>query len=137
MRSIHLLIFILIFVMINSCTEPEMTYVSVVFDVEDYISPVSENVDEIPLWLAETMTEVGVTGTFFVIGEKARSLEARGRKDVLAAMAAHDIGSHTNFGSIHPTVTEILEYADLFHSRESDFSLPTHYTFYAVCLWRY
>jgi len=112
MRSIHLVSAILIFVMFNSCTEPEKTYVSVVFDVEDYISPVAENVDDIPLWLAETMTEVGVTGTFFVIGEKARSLEARGRQDVIAAMAAHDIGSHTNLGSIHPTVTEILEYAD-------------------------
>jgi hypothetical protein len=112
MRQIHLLTVILILVMINSCTEPKKTYVSVVFDVEDYISPVSENVDEIPLWLAETMTEVGVTGTFFVIGEKARSLEARGRQDVIAAMAAHDIGSHTNLGSIHPTVTEILEHAD-------------------------
>ena len=58
------------------------------------------------------MTEVGVTGTFFVIGEKARSLEERGRSDVIEAMAAHDIGSHTNLGSIHPTVTEILEFAD-------------------------
>ncbi len=97
----------------QSCTTPsQKTYVTVVFDVEDYISPVSENVDEIPLWLAETMTEVGVTGTFFVIGEKARSLEERGRQDVIAAMASHDIGSHTNLGSIHPTVTEILEYAD-------------------------
>ncbi len=96
----------------QGCSEPERTYVTVVFDVEDYISPVADSVDEIPKWLAETMTEVGVTGTFFVIGEKARSLEARGRQDVIAAMAAHDIGSHTNFGSIHPTVTEILEYAD-------------------------
>ena len=52
-----------------------------------------------------------MTGTFFVIGEKARSLEERGRQDVIEAMAAHDIGSHTNLGSIHPTVTEILEYA--------------------------
>jgi len=95
-----------------SRTEPERTYVAVVFDVEDYISPVSDSVDEIPLWLAETMTEVGVTGTFFVIGEKARSLEVRGRQDVNDAMAGHDIGSHTNLGSIHPTVTEILEYAN-------------------------
>jgi hypothetical protein len=47
-----------------------------------------------------------------VIGEKARSLEKRGRRDVIAAMAKHDIGSHTNFGSIHPTVTEQLEKAD-------------------------
>ncbi len=81
------------------------------FDVEDYTTPASEGIDEIPKWLAEIMSEEGVTGTFFVIGEKARSLESRGRRDVLAAMARHDIGSHTNRGSIHPTVTEQLEKA--------------------------
>ncbi len=101
-----------IIVLLNACSEPQKTYVSIVFDVEDYISPVEEGVDNIPKWLAETMTEVGVTGTFFVIGEKARSLEERDRQDVIEAMAAHDIGSHTNLGSIHPTVTEILEWAD-------------------------
>jgi peptidoglycan/xylan/chitin deacetylase (PgdA/CDA1 family) len=85
--------------------------VTIVFDVEDYTTPASEGIDEIPLWLAETMTEVGVKGTFFVIGEKARSLERRGRTDVIAAMAQHDIGSHTSRGSIHPTVTEQLESA--------------------------
>ncbi len=82
------------------------------FDVEDYITPESERIDDIPQWLAEIMSEEGVTGTFFVIGEKARSLEKRGRRDVIAAMAKHDIGSHTNFGSIHPTVTEQLEKAN-------------------------
>ena len=112
MRNICLIFVSLIFIHIQSCTTPERTYVTVVFDVEDYISPESDSVDEIPLWLAETMTEVGVTGPFFVIGEKARSLEKRGRQDVIEAMASHDIGSHTNLGSIHPTVTEILEYAD-------------------------
>lgn len=112
MRKSFLLIALLIFFIMQSCDTPERTYVTVVFDVEDYISPVSDSVDEIPKWLAETMTEVGVTGTFFVIGEKARSLEERGRRDVIEAMAAHDIGSHTNLGSIHPTVTEILEYAE-------------------------
>ncbi len=96
---------------LSSCSR-DHTYVSVVFDVEDYITPASEGIDEIPKWLAEIMTETGVTGTFFVIGEKARSLEERGRQDVIAAMAQHDIGSHTNLGSIHPTVTEILENAD-------------------------
>ncbi|MDF1575356.1 MAG: hypothetical protein P1P86_09220 [Bacteroidales bacterium] len=112
MKISDLLTFLFIYTFLQSCTPtPKKTYVSVVFDVEDYISPVSDSVDEIPKWLAETMTEVGVTGTFFVIGEKARSLEERGRNDVIAAMAAHDIGSHTNLGSIHPTVTEILEYA--------------------------
>jgi peptidoglycan/xylan/chitin deacetylase (PgdA/CDA1 family) len=82
------------------------------FDVEDYIIPESEHIDDIPKWLADIMSEEGVTGTFFVIGEKARSLEKRGRRDVIAAMAKHDIGSHTNYGSIHPTVTEQLEKAD-------------------------
>jgi len=86
-------------------------YLVVTFDVEDYVTPEAERIDDIPKWLAEIMTEEGVTGTFFVIGEKARSLEARGRRDVIAAMARHDIGSHTNFGSIHPTVTERLEKA--------------------------
>ncbi|HSA96467.1 MAG TPA: hypothetical protein VLJ16_10465 [Acidobacteriota bacterium] len=86
-------------------------FLVVTFDTEDYISPESERIDDIPMWLAETMTDEGVTGTFFVIGEKARSLEKRGRRDVIAAMARHDIGSHTNFGSIHPTVTEELEKA--------------------------
>jgi hypothetical protein len=81
------------------------------FDVEDYTTPASQGIDEIPKWLAEIMSEEGITGTFFVIGEKARSLESRGRRDVIAAMAKHDIGSHTNHGSIHPTVTEQLEKA--------------------------
>jgi peptidoglycan/xylan/chitin deacetylase (PgdA/CDA1 family) len=81
------------------------------FDVEDYTTPASEGIDDIPKWLAEIMSEEGVSGTFFVIGEKARSLESRGRRDVIAAMARHDIGSHTTRGSIHPTVTEQLEKA--------------------------
>jgi hypothetical protein len=97
----------------SSCSSPgPKMYVVLNFDVEDYISPESEHIDDIPKWLAEIMTEEGATGTFFVIGEKARSLEKRGRRDVITAMAGHDVESHTNFGSIHPTVTEILEKAD-------------------------
>jgi peptidoglycan/xylan/chitin deacetylase (PgdA/CDA1 family) len=87
------------------------TFLVVTFDTEDYVTPEAERIDDIPKWLAETMTEEGVTGTFFVIGEKARSLEKRGRRDVIAAMARHDIGGHTDRGSVHPTVTEKLEKA--------------------------
>jgi len=98
--------------MAGSCSSPPIKmYLVLNFDVEDYTTPASEGIDEIPKWLAEIMSEEGVTGTFFVIGEKARSLESRGRRDVIAAMAKHDIGSHTNHGSIHPTVTEQLEKA--------------------------
>ena len=89
----------------------EKTPMVICFDVEDYTSPESAGMDNIPKWLAEILTDEGVTCSFFVIGEKARMMEKRGRKDVIEAMARHDIGSHTNFGSIHPTVTEILEYA--------------------------
>ena len=110
-RTLIIALIVLIVCCLSNCSR-DHTYVSVVFDVEDYITPASEGIDEIPKWLAGIMTETGVTGTFFVIGEKARSLEERGRQDVIAAMAGHDIGSHTNLGSIHPTVTEILEYAD-------------------------
>ena len=92
-------------------TEQDKTYVVVCFDVEDYITPAEQAIDEIPKWLAEIMSDEGVPGTFFVIGEKARSLEERGRADVIAAMARHDIASHTDLGSIHPTVTESLEKA--------------------------
>jgi len=95
----------------DSVSPKPKTFVVVTFDTEDYVSPESEGIDDIPKWLAETMSEEGVTGTFFVIGEKARSLEKRGRRDVIAAMAEHDIGSHTNLGSVHPTVTEQLEKA--------------------------
>lgn len=84
----------------------------IVFDVEDYISPDYVGMDDIPKWFSDIMTEEGVTGTFNIIGEKARILEKRDRDDVIKSMAAHDIGSHTNYGSIHPTVTEILEYAE-------------------------
>lgn len=112
--ALKLLVILTFIITITGCADDkkDKTYVSVVFDVEDYITPASEGIDDIPKWLAEIMSDVGVTGTFFVIGEKARSLESRGRQDVISAMAKHDIGSHTNFGSIHPTVTEILEYAD-------------------------
>jgi peptidoglycan/xylan/chitin deacetylase (PgdA/CDA1 family) len=111
--TVGLVAILLLLLWAVSCTSKEPpTWVTVVFDVEDYTTPASEGLDDIPLWLAETMTEVGVKGTFFVIGEKARSLEQRGRTDVIAAMARHDIGSHTNRGSIHPTVTEQLELAD-------------------------
>ena len=105
-------------VLLVTCTSREADvevgsrpFLVICFDVEDYTSPESVGMDDIPKWLAETLTDVGAPGCFFVIGEKARSLEARGRRDVIEAMARHDVGSHTSLGSIHPTVTEILEHA--------------------------
>lgn len=75
------------------------------FDTEDFIEPSS---DDAALRLAEELSARGVKATFKIVGEKARVLEARGRRDVLRALAAHDIGYHSQFHSVHPTPAEYL-----------------------------
>src|SRR5262249_7384808 len=42
-------------------------------------------------------------------GEKARVLEKRGRRDVIAALRRHDIGYHTDFHSVPPAPTAYLD----------------------------
>ncbi|MHC4871829.1 MAG: hypothetical protein ACYTFY_08285, partial [Planctomycetota bacterium] len=81
------------------------------FDVEDFQAPENLRLDDLVMDLCKTMTDAGIQGTLFTIGEKARVLRERGRQDVIDAMSKHDIGSHTNMGSIHPTVTERMEHA--------------------------
>ena len=75
------------------------------FDTEDYLLPAD---DEACKRLAQMLTELGVRATFKVVGEKARVLEQRGRRDVIAALKHHDIGYHTDLHSVHPTPTEYL-----------------------------
>lgn len=75
------------------------------FDTEDYIEPSS---DDAALRLAEGLRERGVRATFKIVGEKARVWMERGRYDVIRALAAHDIGYHTEFHSIHPAPAEYL-----------------------------
>ena len=53
-------------------------YAMLVFDTEDIYYPPEHHIDDIPGWLAQIMTEVGVTGTFFVMGEKAEEVRRRG-----------------------------------------------------------
>ncbi len=75
-------------------------YVVLWFDTEDYIEPAA---DDAALHIATDLTALGVRATFKVVGEKARTLERRGRGDVLRALALHDIGYHSNFHSVQPT----------------------------------
>lgn len=75
------------------------------FDTEDYIEPSS---DDAALRLAEGLRERGVRATFKIVGEKARVLVERNRTDVIRALAAHDIGYHTEFHSVHPAPAEYL-----------------------------
>ena len=75
------------------------------FDTEDYLLPASDDAAE---RLGEMLTERGIRATFKVVGEKARTLERRGRRDVIATIRKHDIGYHSDFHSAHPTPTEYL-----------------------------
>ena len=78
-------------------------YVILWFDTEDYILPPS---DDAAKQLAEFLTAEGVPATFKVVGEKGRTLERRGRSDVIAALRRHEIGYHANTHSQHPTPAE-------------------------------
>src|ERR1041385_15104 len=75
------------------------------FDTEDYLLPPD---DDAAKRLAEMLTQRKIRATFKVVGEKARTLERRGRRDVIAALKKHDIGYHSDFHSVHPTPTEYL-----------------------------
>lgn len=83
-------------------------YAVLCFDVEDVCFPPEYHIDDIPGWLAEIMTDCGIRGTFFVMGEKALSLRERGRRDVIERMGKHSIASHQQ-GNIHPFIPEILQ----------------------------
>lgn len=96
-------------------------YVALWFDTEDYIEPAA---DDAALRLANDLSAANVRATFKVVGEKARVLESRGRRDVIAALSRHDIGYHSNWHSVHPTPAEYLnrlgylDGADEFERRE-------------------
>ncbi len=83
---------------LSAATGP--VYVVLWFDTEDYMEPTA---DDAALRVATDLEKLGVRATFKVVGEKARVLEARGRRDVIRALARHDIGYHTNYHSFQPT----------------------------------
>ena len=79
------------------------------FDTEDYLLPAA---DDATLRLCEMLTARDIRATFKIVGEKARVLERRGRRDVIEALRKHDIGYHSDFHSVHPTPTEYLAECD-------------------------
>jgi hypothetical protein len=85
--------------------ESPKIYVALWFDTEDYVLPAS---DDAALRLANWLYGEGVRATFKVVGEKARTLERRGRKDVIEALRKHEIGYHSNWHSVHPTPAQYL-----------------------------
>src|SRR5881628_2986420 len=82
-------------------------YVVLWFDTEDYVEPAA---DDAALRLATDLDRLGVRATFKVVGEKAQTLEARGRRDVIRALSHHDIGYHSNLHSIPPAPSVYLRH---------------------------
>jgi len=81
-------------------------YILTWLDTEDYVAPAA---DDAALFVAETLSRHNLVGTFKVVGEKARVLERRGRRDAIKAIARHAVGFHTDFHSKPPTVPVYLE----------------------------
>ncbi len=79
---------------------PAKVYVVLWFDTEDYILPAS---DDAALKVADWLHQQGIRATFKVVGEKARTLERRGRADVITALNKHEIGYHSNWHSVQPS----------------------------------
>ncbi|MGQ9515090.1 MAG: hypothetical protein ACUVTL_08610 [Thermoproteota archaeon] len=79
------------------------------FDVEDYVTPES---DDAVKRLAEILEKHGVRGVFKLVGEKLRVTEKRGRKDVVSALSKHEIGFHSDYHSMHPVISEYLKDLD-------------------------
>ncbi len=69
------------------------------FDTEDYVTPEAWGAQK---WWAERLSERGVRGSFQCVGELVRRLGAGGRRDVLDALARHEIGYHGNLHSVPP-----------------------------------
>ncbi len=80
-------------------------YIYLCFDGEDLVHPDS---DDIPADIARMLADDGVVASMYVVGEKARLWERRGRWDVIAAVGLHDVGLHTDHHSVHPTASEYL-----------------------------
>jgi hypothetical protein len=100
MRSLFVAAALLAFAAPAVAEDKPKVYVVLWFDTEDYLLPAS---DGAALDVASYLTKQGIRATFKVVGHKARTLEARKRKDVIEALKKHEIGYHSNWHSRQPT----------------------------------
>jgi hypothetical protein len=107
--GLPLLLILLVAFPIPAGESKPSVYVILWFDTEDYILPAS---DDAALKVADFLTRQGIRATFKVVGEKARTLEKRKRKDVIAALKKHEIGYHSNWHSRQPTPAMYLSNLD-------------------------
>jgi len=94
----RLLAFLVLAICLSAAERPPV-YVALWFDTEDYVLPAA---DDAALRIATDLTALDVRGTFKMVAEKARVLERRNRRDVIRALALHDIGYHSENHSMPP-----------------------------------
>src|SRR6266571_6650850 len=111
-RRLFILSALLVLIPLRLAAAADQPVVNVIlwFDTEDYLLPADDDASK---RLAEMLTQRSIRATFKIVGEKARVLEQRRRRDVIAALKKHDIGYHANFHSVHPTPSEYLADAGL------------------------
>jgi len=74
-------------------------------DTEDFVTPQS---DDAALRVANTFRAHGIKVNFKLVGEEVRALVRRNRRDTLEAISHHDVGYHSNYHSVHPTMSEYV-----------------------------
>ena len=79
------------------------TEVMVFFDTEDFTS---DRANDTIRDLANLCMEEGVRAQFAIVGYLAREIVRYGRKDVVAALRPHVIGTQSLYHSIHPNILE-------------------------------
>lgn len=95
------------------------------FQADDYIQAAS---DDALKRLAVFLNQQGIRATFQVAGEKARELERRGRRDVIGALASHEIACTSLAAGQHPTVAEFESLLD-WQSGGEEFNRREHRSF--------
>lgn len=89
--------------------DDSVTEVIVSFDTEDFTNP---RAADGMLALAKICDEEGVTAHFEVVGLAAEALVKWGRRDVIAAIRRHLIGTHSWSHSVHPVMMERSDIED-------------------------
>ncbi len=72
------------------------------FDTEDFVTPES---DDALKGIAQILERRGIRASFAIVGDKARALWRRCRKDVIEAVRCHDIQYHANTHMMWPQTT--------------------------------
>lgn len=107
MRTLAACLIILLSIgLTTNAQDSSPVYITLWLDTEDYILPQS---DDAAKRVAELLTRLNVKATFKVVGEKARTLERRGRTDVIASLKKHEIGYHTDTHSQQPAIAVYLQ----------------------------